>query len=321
MMTLSKTSHALIAASMLAFTLSGCGDKEGGDDKKAETQVAAKVNDTEITVHQINHAVTRLGNVPADRAQEVSNQVLRSLVDQELLVQAATGDKLDRDPNVVQTIEATRKQILAQAYVERKAGSYKPSDSEIQDYYAKHPETFAERRIYQLQEVVIQAKPENADKIRAKLGESKSLQDFAVWLKAENIPFRGSAGVKPAEQINAEILPRLHQLKDGQALTVNAPGGMAVMLVTASRSQPLSLEQAKPAIEQFLTRKQREETAKAEIKRLKEAAKVEYVGAFADAGKEAPAPAAAPAAAPAGGAAAPAEGAPDTAMEKGLSGL
>jgi EpsD family peptidyl-prolyl cis-trans isomerase len=316
-MTHNKTSHALIAASMLALALTGCGDKEGGDEKKAETQVAAKVNDTEITVHQINHVVSRLGNVPADKAQEASNQVLRGLVDQELLVQAAAADKLDRDPTVVQSIEAARKQLLAQAYIERKAGSYKPADAEVQDYYAKHPEMFSERRIYQLQEIAIQAKPENAEAIRANLTQSKTLQDFAAWLKSQNIPYRAGGGVKPAEQIPAEILPRLHQLKDGQALTVNAPGGIVVMLVTASRSQPVTAEHAKASIEQIMVRKQREETVKAEVKRLKDAGKIEYVGAFVDAGKEpAAAPAAPEAAAPA---AAPDAAKPD--LEKGLSGL
>ncbi|WP_411018625.1 hypothetical protein, partial [Salmonella sp. s29873] len=85
----------------------------------------------------------------------------------------------------------------------------------------------------------------------------------------------------------------------------------------------VTFDQAKPAIEQFLTTERRREFVKNEIKNLRTAAKVDYIGKFAEkpasgavaaASTPAPAPAEAPASAAPGGLDA-------TALNKGLSGL
>ena len=319
----------LLAAALL---VSGCGDKKEGEGaSKSETQVAARVNKDEITVHQVNMAMQRLGNkVPKDKVQEASNVILKGLVDQQLLVQKAIEDKLDRDPVVMQAIEAARMQILAQGYLQRKAqGAAKPTETEINDYVAKHPELFSQRRVYRLQEINIQGAADKADQIRAQLTSAKNLEEFVQWLKSQNIQFRGSQAERAAEQLPGQLATQLVNIKPGQAVMANNNGTLLVMLVAAAVSQPVPAEQAKPLAERILTAQKQREIAQNEVKTLKAAAKVEYLGAFADAGKEpaaqaAPAPAAAEQPAPAQTAteepAKPA-GADAAAMQKGLSGL
>ncbi len=118
-------------------------------------------------------------------------------------------------------------------------------------------------------------------------------------------------------------------IKSGQVVMANNNGTLLVMLVAAAVSQPVPAEQTKPLAERILTAQKQRELAENEVKTLKTAAKIEYLGAFADAGKEpaaqaAPAPAAAEQPAPAQTAteepAKPA-GADAAAMQKGLSGL
>ncbi|NWG38759.1 MAG: peptidyl-prolyl cis-trans isomerase, EpsD family [Hydrogenophilaceae bacterium] len=312
--------------SILATTLllAGCGDKkEGEGEAKSETQVAARVNSDEITVHQVNAAMQRLNaKVPQDKVQQASNAVLKGLVDQQLLVQKAIEDKLDRDPNIMQAIEAARTQILAQGYLQRKAqGAAKPTESEISDYIGKHPELFAERRAYRLQELVIQGAADKAEQIRAQLAASKNLEEFAQWLKSQNIAFRGSQAERAAEQLPAQLATQLMKTKPGQAIIANNNGVLTVILVVAAVNQPVPAEQAKPLAERILTAQKQRELAENEIKALRAAAKIEYLGAFADAGKE-PAQATAPAPAqPAATDAAKPADANSEAMQKGLSGL
>jgi len=310
---------ALSTMSMvLALTLVGCGDKEEGEEKAA-SQVAAKVNGDEITVHQLNFELSKLGNLTPEQAQQAANQVLKSMVDQQLLVQKAKEDKVDRDPQILQNLEAARRQILAQGVLQKlTANQAKPSSTEIDDYYAKNPALFAERRIYRLQEVNVKVTPTNAELVKAQLQKTKNLNDFANWLKEQNIPTRAGQSTKTAEQLPLELLPRLHQLKDGQAITIAAPDALNILILVGSQSQPLSQEQAKPMIERYLDNAKKRELAAAELKRLKETAKVEYLGEYAEAGKQdatteaAPAPAAVLPAA---------ESAADSAIEKGMSGL
>jgi EpsD family peptidyl-prolyl cis-trans isomerase len=307
---------------LIAALVAGCGDKKeeaaaGGE--KAATQVAAKVNDTELTVHQVNFELQRIPNLDKEKSKAASLQVVRNLVDQEVIAQKALSDKLDRDPLVVQALDAARRQILAEAYMSRKLGTpAEPSDAEVLDYFNKHPELFAKRKIYRLQELSIKAPTDKHDAIRAQLGASKTLNDFAEWLKAENYPTKVAQGVKPAEQLPLQILPQLAQMPDGQAMVVNAPDGLTVVVLAGSQAQPVTLEQAKPAIQRLLQTQARQKAAKAELDTLKAAAKIEYVGEFADAGKEETAPAAE---APAAPAAATAPDADAEAISKGVSGL
>ena len=314
---------------MIAALVAGCGGdkKEAATGEKAPTQVAAKVNGTELTVSQVNFALQRIPNLDKDQSKAASLQVVRNLVDQELLAQKALTDKLDRDPAVVQAMEAARLQILAEAYMSHKLGApVEPTATVVADYFNANPDLFAKRKVYRLQEISIKAPKDKQEAIRAQLAASKTLNDFGAWLKAENLPVKASQGVKPAEQLPLEILPKLAAMPDGQAMIVNTPDGVLVIVLAGSQAQPVTLEQAKPAISRLLQQQARQKAAKAELDALKAAAKIEYVGEFADAGKEAAKPVEPTAAAPAKpAAAAPATGATPAAdadaISKGVSGL
>jgi hypothetical protein len=58
--------------------------------------------------------------------------------------------------------------------------------------------------------------------------------------------------VRAAEQLPLNSLDAFARMKDGQAALVPAANGVQVVVLAGSRSQPVSEEQARPAIEQFL---------------------------------------------------------------------
>lgn len=321
----SSLASKLLLPLLTIAMVTGCGKEEKAESEsgssKAATQVAAKVNDKELTVHQVNYALQGMGNLGKDQAKAASLQVVRNLVEQELLVQKAIEQKLDRDSVVVQSLDAMRRQILAEAYMTRKLGvPAEPSDTEVADYFDKHPELFSKRKIYRLQELAIKVDKDKHEEIRGQLAAAKTLNDFVQWLKAENISANAAQGVKPAEQLPMELLAKLAEMPDGQAMMVNIPDGLMVIVLADSQSQPVTLEQAKPAIIGVLKNQARQKAAKAELDALKAAAKIEYLGEFVDAGKE-PAeskPATPAAEAPAGEAAPSADA---EAISKGVSGL
>ena len=99
-----------------AVALVGCGDKK---KDAAASQTAAKVNKEEITVHQINYVLSQQRGLAPAQAASASRQVLEGLIDQELAVQKATDQKLDRDPRVVQQLEGARREIISRAYLDK----------------------------------------------------------------------------------------------------------------------------------------------------------------------------------------------------------
>ncbi|MFZ5456090.1 MAG: EpsD family peptidyl-prolyl cis-trans isomerase [Pseudomonadota bacterium] len=297
-----------------AAILTACGG-EGGE-KKTATQVAAKVNGGEVSVHQINQVMQRTNVANPEQAKAASRQVLERLIDQELLVQQAVEKKLDRDPKTLQAIEAARREVLARAYLEQvSSAAVKPTDSEIKDYYSQHPELFSERRIFNLRELAIAAGPDFTPRLEQFMSsQPRNLQQIAEWLRSENVRFTANAVTKPAEQLPLEMVKRVHQIKDGQIGVLGTSNGILVIEVAASRSVPVDENAARPVIEQFLLNQRKGELAQSEVKKLRESGKIEYMGEFS-----APAPAAA---APATPDAAPAPAAAtESAVDKGLSGL
>ncbi len=267
-----------------AVLLAGCGDKK---DKPA-TQTAAKVNKEEITVHQINGVLAQQRGLKPEQAEEAGKRVLERLIDQELAVQKAAELKVDRDPRVVQAIEAARREIVARAYAEKLGeGAPKPSAEEVKKYYDDHPALFKERRLYQLQELAIQASADKLPEIGAKLKAAKNLNEFIAYLKAANIQFAGNQAVRAAEQIPLGLLPELAKLKDGQALMTPNPNGVNVVFLAASRPQPVDEVRATKAIEAFLLNERRRKLIADDLKALRASAKIEYLGKYA-AGAPAP---------------------------------
>jgi len=276
-----------------ATLLAGCGDKK---KEKAATQTAAKVNKEEITVHQINFVLAQQRAIPPDQAASASRVVLERLIDQELALQKAADQKVDRDPRVVQQIDAARREIIARAYLEKiGSGAPKPTPPEVTAYYEAHPALFKERRVYSLQEVSIEATPEQVAALKTTLSDAKTFAEFVSYLKANNIRFSGNEAVRGAEQLPLASVDQFAKMKDGQAMFNARPGGAQIVHLAASRAQPVSLQQATPAIEQFLLNERKRKLIADDMQALRSAAKIEYAGDFAaDAARSPYRPASAP---------------------------
>lgn len=119
----------------LAAALPGC------DRAVAErgAQLAAKVNGTEISVRQL-------------RGAGDAGQPLEKVIDREVLVQQALRAGLERDPAVREAIEVSRRQVLAQAWLDKVAAGKTVSRDEIHAFYSDNPALFAERRVYRVRE-------------------------------------------------------------------------------------------------------------------------------------------------------------------------
>src|SRR4051812_81995 len=172
---------------LLALALTACGNKE---DVSVATQVAARVNSDEITVHQINNILARIENLKPEVATQAKREILHRLIDQQLARQQAIEQKLDRSPKIMQTIEIAKSEVLARAYLEQIAAALPPpAPWEINKYYSEHPELFAKRRLFNIEEIVLVAKPDVAVGLREQVSRARSMQEIADWLRAHDTSF------------------------------------------------------------------------------------------------------------------------------------
>ena len=281
-----RFARALAIGVLAVLTLTACGAKKD----KTSTQAAARVNKDEITVHQVNFVLQQQRGLQPGQAEAVGKQVLERLIDQQLAVQRAEELKLDRDPRVVQSIEAARREILARSYADKVGETAaKPSAEEIKAYYDANPALFAQRRIYSLQELQIDAKPDQVAVLREKLQGAKNMTEFADYLRANDFKFSGNQAVRAAEQLPLNSLGSLSRLKDGETLLNPSPAGVTVVMLAGSRLQPVDEAKASPAIEQFLFNDRKRDLVVKDMKSMRTAATVEYLGKFASDGASAPA--------------------------------
>jgi EpsD family peptidyl-prolyl cis-trans isomerase len=265
------------------ITLSACGKKGEASAKKSDTQVVAIVNGDEITIHQVNFQLSRMGQMNEAQAKEASKKVLAKLVELQLLKQQSIEQKLDKNPGLLQALEASKDQMLAQAYLETMmAKAPKPSSSEIDQFYKDHPELFENRRVFRLQEIVVNIDQSKFAETQASLKDIKGITEIAAWLKGKNYPFSANAAVKEAETLPSDMLKKLQVLKDGEILIVPAQGALHVINLAASQTVPITRTKATPIIEQYFLNQNKAKLAKKEMTALNEKAKIEFIGTFAE---------------------------------------
>lgn len=255
-----RLAWTLPGIALLAALPAGC-DRASAFKPDAQV-VVAKVNGIEISTRGAPGA-----------------QALEKIIDRELLVQKALAAGLDRDPLLMQAIDDARRQLLAQAYLERAAAAVpKSTPEEIRAFYADNPALFGGRRIYRLRELAVSAPAEMLEVLRAEAARAKDLEELAAWLRLRNARFHAVNLTQPAEQLPLSQLPQLARMKEGDIAVFPSPLGASVVQLVHAEAAPLSEQQAAPVIDQFLAGRKRMELAAAEVRQLRSGARIEYVG-------------------------------------------
>jgi EpsD family peptidyl-prolyl cis-trans isomerase len=202
----------VMALAMVCISLAAWSKKD-----RAATQVVARVDGEEISIHQVNRVLSRAQAVNAENLSEVKLEILESLVDQQLPINLAMSKKLDRSPDVVTGIEKAKREIIARAVIEQVSTVVsQPSDEEAKKYLAENPALFSESRLFSLQEIALPKTTKDFASIADKITSAKSMEEMSAWLQEKKIQFSSDGGTQAAEPISLEILSKLYQFKDGQ---------------------------------------------------------------------------------------------------------
>ena len=274
---------AVALAAMAAIALSGCGQKkEVAPADASGSEAVAKVNGDEVSAGQLAIALQKQRGMRPDAGDAASKQVLDQLIDEQIVAQKAIAAKLDKDPKVVQQIEAARRDILARRFIESASETAaKPADDAVQKFYDSRPKLFAERKVFTLQRTDIQAPDARRTDVDAKVQTLKTPGELTDWLKAQKLPFTSKQEQDASEQLPPTVLEKVASLKDGESMVVPSQSGVSALTLVSSASAPKTLADARPAIEQYLASQGRRELIMNLQKTIRDGAKVEYLGRFA----------------------------------------
>lgn len=267
-----QTLKPLFATTIL-LALTACGSQEGGKN----SQSIVRVNDDEITVHQVNFQMQRM-QVNEKNKDAIAKQVISGLVDRQLLVQEALKTELDRNPQVMQALEESKMQILAKAYLENKvANASKPTDAEISDYRAKHPELFENRKLYAIEELTFNMDESLSAELDKLSDVAKTMEEVTTWLDGKQIKYGRNKVVRAAESIPQGLIGKISQLNTGGMLFVRGPNGYSVARLLETRAQPIGMAESKQIITRLILSERQKTAATAEMERLRKLGKVVYL--------------------------------------------
>jgi EpsD family peptidyl-prolyl cis-trans isomerase len=265
---------------MLAL-LTACPGKDNAGSADA-SQVVAQVNDSEISVHQVQALMQMQPGLTSQLGDAAAGRVLDNLIEQELAAQAARKAGLDSAPRVLQAMELAKREVLARAYQDQLADKATlPDTAAIDRYYDEHPELFAQRRQYTLQEMQIKASPEQAKALQAKAEGVASPEAINVLVTETGLPHFTRNTMQWAENIPSEILPKLAFLRAGQSIGLITPDGLVILTVLHTDDAPVTRGVAQKTIQTVLIASKRKQLVKDGMDALKRNAKIERKGAFA----------------------------------------
>lgn len=127
-----RTLYRLLSIALLAATLAACNSGSSGDD----SAVLATVNGKPITANMMSAYVRSQTNGQDIQLNDLQRQaVLKSMVNMELLAQAARKDGVDRKPEVAADIAMNDNGLLAQADIMQYLKDHQPTDAQLQAAY------------------------------------------------------------------------------------------------------------------------------------------------------------------------------------------
>lgn len=269
--------HLLVVLVALA-ALGGCNKDRG----PAESQVAARVNDGEVSIHQVQAVLQRQPRLIAATGNAAAAKVLDVLVEQELAAQAARTQGLDKDPGVVQTLEVVRREALARAYQERVAAAVpQPTSDEVDRYYDSRPELFAARRLYVLQEAAVEVAEAQLPALDKVVATARDVDALTAALRDAGLRHSTRMTAAAAEDLPLGVVGPLAKLEGGQSVLLRQPAGARIYTVVHATRAPIDRRTAQEAIVNYLTGERKRQAIADAQRALRDKAKIAYGGPFA----------------------------------------
>lgn len=267
----------VLGASLVAMlTLAGC-NRGGSGSGAGDSQIAAQVNKGEISVHQVQALLKAQPGVAAQWGETAADRALDVLIEQELAAQAAAKAGLDKQPQVIQSLALAQREVLARAFQDQLAEKARlPDTTAINNYYDEHPELFAQRKVYQLEETVVRpGSLSEAEALVRELPTLANLEALNLHLTAKGLRKASQRVTVASENVPMDWLPKLAQLPVGRSLASTRGDAVVVWTLMAAEESQMLLAQAKPAIQAALVRQARQQAIQEGMKKLRDEAKIE----------------------------------------------
>lgn len=224
---MTKTSKLTCLAALAL--LAGC------EQQKAPTgQIVATVDGMEITASELQEELASAGPGRLTR-----DQALDSLVTRKILVAAARKADIDKRPaTLLQQAKARDIVLISELSRGIHDATPQPDDDEVKDYVAKHPASFAERRVFILDQFVVMDRTAE-QQLEAGLKPLKTLDQARALLDARGVRYARTIGTVDALTIDPDEAEKMAALPEGELIVSPSEQGLRISQVRETVTLPL----------------------------------------------------------------------------------
>ena len=257
---------AIVFVCVAAIGLSGCRKETGG-------QVAAVVNNEEVTIQDIRAEAAAEG-FPADSDfQTVAPIVLQRVIERKLFAEYGRNQGLDRTPEFIARRQASEETILSALSARDLVGHLAPvSEAQINAFIASNPTLFAKREKVQLDQIRFPA-PSHREHIK-ELDALGTIDKVEAQLKAENVhAVRANAGLDTGT-LEPAVASQIVGLADGQIFDVTIGDSSVISVIVGRQPVPPNFNEWKALAKNYIEAKLFEKTAGEKLSNIKSLSRI-----------------------------------------------
>lgn len=274
------TLNALLLGAALA--LSACSNETKAEDSLKKGQVVATVDGEDITVYELNAELQGLTLPDGAQRRIAEKAALQRMVDRKLLAKIARDRGLEKTPDYLLQKRLADENILVSLLRRDVARQIPPvSDEDAEKFVAANPLTFAQRKIWVVDQIQFAAP---ADPAGLKVFEPlKTLDQIEDKLVADGTAYRRAPTSIDTLQLPAEATRRITALPAGEVFITPQGAGLSANQITETRAMPVIGRDATTLAKAMIQRQRFADKAKAELEPMveKSRANVSYQAGYA----------------------------------------
>ena len=229
----------VLPCAILALGLAGCSKTP----TEPKGQVAATVGNHEITQSDISAEIGDLNpNTPPAARKSVEQAALQQIIARYIVADAARNAKLDSTP-LAAILEKRASEGALVELIQRKLRREVPAPSreEAKLFITDHPASFAQRRVFLVDQYVARNVPPSVLKLLEPLN---TLEQVSAALTQNNVPFSRTVGVIDALSINPDAAEQIANLAPGAVFVSPDNGVVRINRVRETQIDPVQGDDA-----------------------------------------------------------------------------